>query len=330
VGKGKVIAVTGINGFQGSAVLRLLGANSHYERIIAVDKKKPKTLPKKTKFYRLDLTETLADAKLADIFRKEKVKYVVHCAFPITPLHDSSRAHELQSIGTMYLLNACAAQNIHKLILASTTDVYGAHPTNPNYLTEEHPARGGAKSQFIRDKVDAENQVLKYARRRPHAVVTVLRPCTVLGPHIHNFKTKFVHRPVVFTVMGYDPLLQFVHEDDLVEAFRIVLEEDHRGIFNIIGHGVLPLSRVLQLAGKVSIPVPSSILYPVTRLMWAFDIFPGPASHLDFLKYLCVADGRKAEKELAFKPQYSAKEALLSFIGAERLRKVRLMGQEVA
>ena len=80
-----------------------------------------------------------------------------HCAFPITPLRDQSKAHELQSIGTMYLLNACAEQNIQKFILASTTDVYGAHPTNPNYLTEKHVARGGFKSRFIRDKVDAEN-----------------------------------------------------------------------------------------------------------------------------------------------------------------------------
>jgi len=323
--KGKVIALTGVNGFIGNALLHRLGADSRYSRIVAIDKKKPAELGKKTKFYRVNITETLADEKMANIFAKEGVEQVVHCAFPITPLHDSSKAHELQSIGTMYLLNACAAQAIEKLILSSTTDVYGAHATNPNYLSEKHPARGGVKSPFIRDKIDAENQVLTYARRRPKTVVTILRPCTVLGPRIHNFKTKFVQRPVIFTIMGYDPLLQFVHENDVMKAFEIVLHEDHPGIYNIVGEGVMPLSKALHLAGKVSVPVPSFILYPVTDLMWNFDLFPGPASHLDFLKYLCVADGRKAETELGFKPTHTSRKTLLSFIGAERLRRAHLL-----
>lgn len=327
---GEVIAVTGINGFIGSSVARLLESDKNFSRIIGLDKKKPRFPSKKMKYYRLDLTETLADAKIAEIFQKEKVSVVVHCAFPITPLHDSNKAHELQSIGTMYLLNACAALKIRKFILSSTTDVYGAHPTNPNFLTEKHPARGGAKSRFIRDKIDAENQVLKFGARRPNTVVTILRPCTVLGPHIHNFKTRVAQRPVAFTLMGYDPLMQFVHEDDLLAAFKTVLDDDHPGIFNIVGHGVLPLSKVLQLTGTVAVAVPSSIMYPLTRLMWYFDIFPGPASHLDFLRYLCVADGRKALKKLGFKAHYSSRAALLSFVGAERLRKVRLLDEEVA
>lgn len=327
---GEVIAVTGINGFLGSSVVRLLEADNKFARVIGLDKKKPRFPAKKMKFYRVNLTESLADAKIAEIFKKEKVSVVVHCAFPITPLHDSSKAHELQSIGTMYLLNACAEQRIRKFILASTTDVYGALPTNPNYLTEKHPAQGGAKSRFIRDKIDAENQVLKFGERRPETCVTILRPCTVLGPHIHNFKTRVAQRPVAFTLLGYDPLMQFVHEDDLLKAFNIVLDTDHRGIFNIVGHGVLPLSKVLQLTGNVTVPVPSSIMYPLTRLMWYFDIFPGPASHLDFLRYLCVADGSKALKELGFKARYSSRDALLSFIGAERLRKVHLLDEEVA
>ena len=329
-GAGEVIAVTGINGFLGSSVVRLLEADNKFVRVIGLDKKKPRFPSKKMKFYRVDLTETLADAKMAEIFKKEKVSVVVHCALPITPLHDSTKAHELQSVGTMYLLNACAAQNIRKFILASTTDVYGAHPTNPNFLTESHPARGGIKSRFIRDKIDAENQVLKFGERRPDTVVTILRPCTVLGPRIHNFKTRVAQRPVAFILMGYDPLMQFVHEDDLLAAFKTVLDQDHQGIFNIVAHGVMPLSKVLQLTGTVAVPIPSSIMYPLTRLMWYFDIFPGPASHLDFLRYLCVADGSKALKKLGFKARYSSRDALLSFVGAERLRKVHLLDEEVA
>ena len=96
-----------------------------------------------------------------------------------------------------------------------------------------------------------------------------------------------------------------------------------------MGDGVLPLSKVLQLSGKLAVPVPALLLYPIAQLMWYTDIFPAPASHLDFLKYLCVADGTKAKRDLDFTPAHNSKGALVSFIGAERLRRVHLLEEEV-
>jgi UDP-glucose 4-epimerase len=325
--KRPAIAITGINGFLGGALLHLLEGMKEYPRVIAIDQRKPTMSIKKAKFFRMDLTETLADEKLAEIFKNEGVQEVIHAAFPISPPHNGNFAHELQSIGTMYVLNACAHQKIKKLILTSTTDVYGARASNPNYLSEDHQTRGGEGSRFIRDKVDAEQQALRFAKYHSDCVVTILRPCTILGPKIRNFKTTFLQRPAVFTVMGYDPLMQFVHEDDVLNAFEAVLKGDHPGVYNIVGEGVLPMSRVLQLTGKIGIPVPAPILYPIAHLMWYTDLFPAPASHLDFLKYLCVADGRKAARELAFKPKFNSRETLLSFIGAERLRRMHLLDE---
>ncbi len=323
-----VVALTGVTGFLGGSLLQLLEADSRYERIIAIDRRKPRFPLKKSKFYRVNLTETLADSKIAEIFKKEGVTIVVHAAFPVTPLHNNTLAHEIQSVGTMYLLNACVAQRIDKLILASTTDVYGALPSNPNYLSEDHPPRGGRKSSFIRDKIDAENQVMRFSKNNPATVVSILRPCTILGPKVRNFKTTFLKRRAVFTVMGFDPLMQFVHEEDVMCALLKVLNENHPGIFNIVGPGVLPLSQILYLSGKLGVPVPSPMLYPIAQLMWYTDIFPAPASHLDFLKYLCVADGSKAKEEMGFVAKYSSTEALLAFIGAERLRRVHLLEEQ--
>ncbi len=323
------LAITGVNGFLGSTLLHALELSRDYPRIIALDKRKPPFPLKKTRFYRVDLTETLADSKIAEIFKKENVQTVIHTAFLSSPIHNSEHAHELQSVGTMYLLNASRAQGIHKFVLASTTDVYGAYPTNPNYLSENYTVRGWHKSRFIRDKIDAERQVQTFAKRNPKTAVTILRPCTTLGPRVRNFKTTFLQRPAVFTVMGYDPLMQFVHEEDVVRAFLKVLAADYPGIYNIVGKGVLPLSRVLHLTGVVGVPVPAALLYPMAQLMWYTDLFPAPPNHLDFLKYLCVADGTKAEQKLSFAPHYSTKETLQAFVGAERLRKVRLLEESM-
>lgn len=320
------IALTGTAGFVGSSLLRELENDPRYKKIIAIDFRKPPFETRKTKFYRLDLTETLADSKLLEILEKENVGTVIHTAFPVSPPHDLAWAHELVSVGTMYVLDACAAsKKVRKFIMASTTEVYGAHPTNPNFLSEEHPLRGGFKSRFLRDRIEAEVQAQKYAKKHPETAVTILRPCTILGPHIKNYKTSWLQRPVILTVMGYDPLFQCVHEDDVTRAFKMAIDKDYAGVFNIVGDGVIPLSKALKLAGKLMVAVPAPILYPATQLAWYLNLFPAPASRLDFLKYILVADGEKAKKVMGFVPQHSTKEALLSFIGAQRLREVHLL-----
>lgn len=319
------IAITGTAGFIGSALLQELENDPDYKNIIAIDKRKPPFETKKTKFYRFDLTETLADSKLLEIFEKENVDTVVHAAFPVSPPQDLSSAHELVSVGTMYVIDACAAKKVRKLIMASTTEVYGAHATNPNFLSENHPQRGGFKSRFLRDRIEAENQMLKFSKKHPETVVTILRPCTILGPNIRNYKTNFLQNLLVFTVMGYDPLFQCIHEDDVIRAYKMAIEEDFPGVYNIVGDGVLPLSKVLHLAGRLSLPVPAPVMYPVVQLLWYLNIIPAPSSRLDFLKYLSVADGDKAKKTMGFVPRYSTKEALLAFIGAQRLRSAHLL-----
>ncbi|MBI2083534.1 MAG: NAD-dependent epimerase/dehydratase family protein [Deltaproteobacteria bacterium] len=325
----KTIVLTGTAGFYGSSLLRELEKDPRYPNIIAIDCRKPPFELKKTRFYRMSLTETLADSKLVDLLKNEEIDTFIHMAFPYSPPHNLEAVHDLVSVGTMYILNCCAALKVRKIIMSSTTEVYGAHPSNPNFLSEDYERRGGYKSRFLRDKIEAENQFLAFAKKHPETIVTILRPCTTLGPNVRNYKTTFLQRSVLMRVMGYDPLVQFVHEDDVMRAFKLILENDCPGVYNIVGEGVLPISRVLKIAGKLSLPIPSPLLYPFVQLMWYAGIFAAPSSRLDFLKYLSVADGERAKK-IGFKPKYSSKDALLSFLGAQRVKNVRLLERTVS
>jgi UDP-glucose 4-epimerase len=320
------IALTG-GGYKGLSLLRWLEEDPAFPKVIFLDYKKPPETLKKTKFYRLDLTETLADVKLAEILKQEKVDTLVHTAFPITPPRSLSRSHELISVGSMYVCNAADAAKVRKLILASTADVYGAFADNPNYLTEKHPARAGLKSRFFADKIDAENRFLKYAKKNPGSVVTILRPATILGPSISSYKTVYFSTFFVPTILGYDPLVQFLHEEDLLRAFKEVIRNDYPGIFNLAGKGIIPLSKAIRLMGKINIPLPLTGLKTLAQILWYLNISPAPASSLEYLKYLWVISIDKAEKEMGFKPQYSCKQALIDFVGAERLRMVKLQDE---
>ncbi len=321
---GRVICIIGTTGYKGQNILTELEKNPQVKQIIAIDRKKPNSQSKKTKFYRLSLTETLADVSLAEIFKKEKVHTVVHTAIPTSPPRSTALAHEVISVGTMYICNACVDADVKKLILSSTTDVYGAMADNPNYLTEEYPTRGGIKNRYLADKIDAERSALKMARKHPDMIVTILRPCHILGPNVRSYKTRFLARPFLLSIMGYDPLIQFAHEEDVMQAYLNAIEGDYPGIFNIVGNGVLPLSRIIRIMGKLELSLPEFLARNLVQLTWYLDISPAPASYLNFLKYLCVADGSKAKRVMGFKPKYSTREALLSFIGAERLRDVHL------
>jgi len=320
----RVIAITGANGFIGSNITQRMQVDPRY-KVVVLDIKKPEFLQKSTKYYKVDLTQPTVDQTIVEILRHENVDTFVHLAFLTNPTKHTTYAHELEVIGTMQVLHACAEVKVKKFILGSTTMVYGASAMNPNFLTEDMPLCTNSNYSYVRDKVEAEQFVERFRKKNKDICVTVLRPCWILGPTIQNYLTRYLYSPVIITLLGYDPLFQLVHEEDVIDAFRLAIEEDHPGIFNIVGRGVLPLSTLLKLAGKINFPMLHVIAYPLVDMLWAMGLFGAPSGHLDFIKYIWVADGEKAAKELGFTPRYSTKETWNHFIGIQRLREIKLI-----
>lgn len=307
------IAITGTTGFIGSLLLHALVRRKRRPKLLAIDRSPPQVMPEHYEFIECDFTSPSADQQLAEVFQKHRCQTVIHAALHSQPKRNSEYSHELQSIGSMYLLHAANAAKVKKLILSSTTEVYGAFPDNPLFLSEKHPLRGDTLSSFLHDKVDVEHQFARYAKAHPETIVTVLRPCTILGPRIRNYKTHLLKQPVIPTVMGYDPMVQFVHEQDVIRAFLRVIDTNAKGAFNIVGDGVLPLTRAMATIGKPCVPVARPLLWHATTFLWYLNVQQTPPSHIHFWQYPCVADGQKAKTELRFRPVYSLQEVLLSF-----------------
>lgn len=321
---GPSIVLTGAASFLGSNLLKRIEADKTFTNVVAVDIYKPAFPLKKTRFYKLDITQPTADADLAQILVNERCETFIHLALLTNPSRNSTYAHELESIGTMYVVSACEEARVRKVILGSNTMVYGATPSNPNYLTEDRPLLGG-KARFVRDKVEAEKQFADLARRNPSTITTVLRPGMILGPTVRSCWTRYFGRPAVPTILGYDPLMQCVHEDDVLDAYMKVIREDHPGAWNIVAPGVMPISTMLGISGKVQIPVPGPALRSAYKAAWMAGIGEFPPNMLDYLRYLWVADGEKATEKMGFTPKYTTREALLSFMGMQRLRAIHLV-----
>jgi UDP-glucose 4-epimerase len=312
---GRVVAVTGACTFLGGELLRRLEEDPRYTRVLALDVRAPPQIGGKVEFVKLDLTQPTVDGELATLLQQAKVDTFVHGAFLSHPTHAAEWAHELEDVGTMHVLNACAGVEPRRLVMVSSTLVYGAHPKNPNFLTEDAELRGHRDSRFVNDKVRAERQVARFAGEHPNVETAVLRFAPILGPTVSNLYTRFFSRVVAPVMMGHDPLMQFVHEQDAAFALAQAVDSHATGPFNIIGKGVLPYTTVLALLGRVPVPMPQFVARSLTKLLWTTQIVGSPPSFLDFLLYLCVADGTRARNLLGFAPRLSIKRTILDFLG---------------
>ena len=310
-----MVAVTGACTYLGGELLRRLEEDPRYTRVLALDVRAPAQTGGKVEFVKLDLTQPTVDGELATLLQQARVDTFVHGAFLAHPTHAAEWAHELEDVGTMHVMNACAAVEPRRFVMVSTTLVYGAHAKNPNFLTEDAELRGHRDSRFVNDKVRAERQVQRFAKEHPNVETCVLRFAPILGPTVSNMYTRFFSRVVAPVMMGHDPLMQFVHEQDAANALAHAVESRATGPFNIVGKGVLPYTTVLALLGRVPVPMPQIVARQLTKMLWATQIVGSPPSFLDFLLYLCVADGSRARSVLGFAPRFSIKRTIGDFLG---------------
>lgn len=308
------IAVTGTASFLGARMLRQLVESRGRDSVVAIDIAAPPTTLGGIRHRMLDLTLPGADQRLLDAFQEEQVESVLHAAFFSDPRRDTAYSHELESIGTLHLVAAAAAAGVAHLVMRSFTAVYGAHGKNPNFLSEEHALRANERFSWVRDKVEAEQHALAYAKRYPQMVVTILRMAPLLGPGVHSFYTRLFSHRVVSVVMGYDPLMQLLHPEDALHAFEKALAARVEGVFNVVPRSTITLLTALHLADKLVVAVPHPLAYALADLGWAAGVGEAPAGFVDYLRYLCVGDGDKAKRTLGFLARHESKAALMDYL----------------
>jgi UDP-glucose 4-epimerase len=308
------IAITGSASYLGSRVLRRLVEARGADAVVAVDVAAPPTTLRGLRHRMVDLTLPGADRRLVDVLREEDVDTVFHAAFFTNPHRDAAYSHELESIGTLHLAAAAAAAGVSHLLVRSFTAVYGARGQNPNFLTEDHRPDGHARLAWVRDKVEAEDHAFSFSRRYPGLGVTVLRFATLLGPGVHTFYTRILSKRVVPVVLGYDPLVQLLHPEDALVAVDAALARGPCGVVNVVPRGAISFLTALHLASKLTVAVPHVVAYPLADLWWGSGVGEAPAGFIDYARFLFVADGEKARRELGFEPRHTSHDALTAYL----------------
>ena len=145
----------------------------------------------------------------------------------------------------------------------------------------------------------------------PETETVILRPVHILG-RVRNAASNFLRLGTVPTLLGFDPMVQVIHEGDVVRAIHAALAPGKRGIFNVAGPEPLPLSRILKLLGKTSVPVPYTLGKALMKRLWSFRLTTFPAPELDHIRYVCMVDDRRARDDLGYAPGESIEDTVRS------------------
>jgi UDP-glucose 4-epimerase len=315
-----VVLVTGVSRWLGGALAAELAADPAIDRVIGVDTVPPgaEVLRRlgRTEFVRADIRSPV----IGKVIESASVDTVVHMNISATPASAGGRASmkELNVIGTMQLLAACQrSSTVRRLVLKSTSAVYGASPRDPAVFTETMQARRVPTGGFAQDSLDIEGYVRSFARRRPDVGVAVLRFTNMIGPRIDSLLSGFLRMPVVPTALGYDARVQLLHEDDAVAVLRQATTGDFSGTVNVGAAGTMLLSQAIRRLGRVVLPVPESAMGPIGRLTRRVGLNGGSVDwspeQMRFLNFGRVVDTRVLREEFGYTPRYTTPEALADY-----------------
>jgi UDP-glucose 4-epimerase len=300
------VLITGFSSFLGSGLSKALQVSSEVEHIVGVDTNGPPEI-ERTEFIRADIRNPLFRGMLASA----DVDVVVHTG-PVTGLAGEYERHD---IGTMQLLAACQhVQRLRKIVVGSSTGVYGSEPNAPSILTEEWSATSEPNSGESRASHEAESYVRDFARRRSDVTVTVLRMAAIVGPTAFTGMSRLFSLPLIPTALGFDPRIQLLHEDDAIEVLRRAVLEDHHGVFNVAAGGIVYLSQAIRLARRLPLPVPAPLTKGVGSLLrQAVGLDPSD-DQLDLIAGGPVVDNSRLKSVFGYEPKYSTLEALHDFV----------------
>lgn len=261
--------------------------------------------PKKVEVLEIDPR----DAAIVEFIAEKKIDTVVHLDF-LEEYRHQEEVFDRNVMGMLHVSAAAAEAGARKLVLASTTWTYGAVYDNPNYLVETRPLRGRPHLAWLKERVEIERYAKEFVATHPRLITTILRFAPLLGPAIDSPLARYLGLPSPPVAMGFDPLLQLLHEDDAVEALLAACRQDVRGAVNVAADGVIPLLKLLRKGKLAYLPV----FAPIANL--ALKIAPGLASfkqipiEVDHLKFNCVADTKRMKEELEFSPRVGLAEVV--------------------
>jgi UDP-glucose 4-epimerase len=317
--KRRRILVTGVARWWGALVVQRLVEDPDVAEVIGIDIREPRYDLGRADYLKLDIRHSL----IGKLVRSVGIDTVVHTLTRIDSFDmDPSRAHEMNVIGTLNLLAGCAGADspVRRFVLKSSGHVYGSRHDLPAGIREDHRLDSNSRHQFVRDIVEVESYVSDFAVRNPNIAIVVLRFSNSLNAQEPQPLARYLDLEVVPTVAGYDPSIQLIHRDDCIEALVLATKRGPAGAYNIAPQGSEPLSKLLDGAGKLHLPLipPLGVELAALAMRTSRIAFLSPQL-LDLLRWGRTLTNAKAARELGFHTSRDTRGAFEDFIQERRV-----------
>jgi UDP-glucose 4-epimerase len=291
------------------------------EQVVGVDYRPAGALPpplSSIPVYRANYNKTAIE----DVFRRHSFDRVLHLGRVGNLKEEMGKRFDLNVVGSQKIMDLCLQHGVRKLVVLSTFHIYGAHPNNHIPIAEDEPLRAGPDFPQLADAIQLDNMATTWVYRHREVPIVVLRPTNVIGPSIRNTLSNFLRLSTVPRIAGFDPMIQFIHEDDLAGAIWVAARDDRTGVFNLAGRDTVPWTDALSLSGARSIPVPSTM---ASVLLQAFAALPPYL--VNFFKYPCIITDRAFRESFGWEPSVPLREALRTTVAEARAAQNRLSGR---
>ena len=220
--------------------------------------------------------------------------------------HESSRQNRYNAnvLGSKHLFDLCRKYKVGQVLVHSTYFVYGASPYIPALLDEEAPLKASGVTADLVDSVELESLAKIHMWRYPELNMTILRPCNVLGPGVRNSMSLLLSRPLTPVLMGFSPLMQFLHVDDMADALFVAFEKNKPGIYNVAPDDWVAYQEAVEQCGCKKLPLLSipPVLPKLISGMLNWNAF-FPPYLINYFKYPVIIDGKLFREPIDWKPR---------------------------
>jgi UDP-glucose 4-epimerase len=302
------VLVTGIAGGLARQVAALLIARG--DEVVGVDYRQSPPLAGPGLERLTMLRASYNKTSIEDVFRRRRFDAVLHLGRVGNLKESVGKRFDLNVVGTQKIMNLCVAHGVRRLVVLSTFHIYGAHPSNHIPIYEDEPLRAGLEFPQIADAIQLDNMASTWVYRHPEVSTVVLRPTNVIGPMLRNTMSRLLRARRVPYVFGFNPMTQFVDEDDLAAAVLAAAAGERPGVYNVAGPGALPWREAIERVGARPYPV-----VPALANLYSLAAGAPPPYLLRFLMYPCVISDAAFREAFGWAPKMSLGKSLARCVG---------------
>lgn len=293
-----------ITGAGGALAQKVISSLKKHHSVIVLDFRHKPQVGHNIASYKVDFNKR----ELEDIFKKHNIGTVIHLGRIGANQSTRLNRYNANVLGTQKLLDFCVKYKVTRTIVLSTYHVYGANPYNPSLIEEETPLKAADLTMDMVDSVELENLANIYLWKHPELNITILRPCNIVGPGINNTMSRLLASKYAPYLVGFSPMMQFIHVDDMAKAVCSALTKNKSGIFNVAPDDWVAYHAALAHCDCTKIPILSipPVIPKVFSRISGWKSFP---LHLvNYFKYPVIIDGTAFNDTFDFKPEVELQE----------------------